>query len=107
MARPDSDLDIIAIVEDPMQYLKTSAWLERFGQVLSISREDWGGLQSRRVHYADGTEVEFGITVRSWASTDPIDPGTQQVVSNGMQILYDPETLLQSLLAKVQQNQTS
>lgn len=107
MTRPDSDIDIIAIVDDPVHYLKTSAWLERFGQVRSISHEDWGLLQSRRVHYADGTEVEFGITVRSWASTDPLDPGTTEVVSDGMRILYDRETLLQSLLTKVQQTQTS
>lgn len=101
MARPDSDIDIIAIVADPALYLKTSAWLERFGHVLSISHEDWGLLQSIRVHYAHGMEVEFGITVRSWGSTDPVDPGTRDVVSGGMRILYERETLLQSLLTKI------
>jgi uncharacterized protein len=107
MARPDSDIDVIVIVDDPVRYLETSAWLECFGQLRSISNEDWGLLQSRRVHYVDGTEVEFGITVRSWASTDPVDPGTRDVVSDGMRILHDQETLLQSLLTKLQQTETS
>lgn len=106
MARPDSDIDLIIIVDDPVQYLERSAWLEHFGHVRSISHEDWGSVQSRRVYYADGREVEFGITVRSWASTDPVDPGTQKVVSEGMYILYDRETILQSLVAKVEQAET-
>jgi uncharacterized protein len=105
--RPDSDIDVILIVDDPVKYLTTSAWLELFGQVRLIAHEDWRLLQSRRVRYADGTEVEFGITVRSWASTDAVDRGTQEVVSGGMHILYDGETLLQSLLTKVQRTQTS
>lgn len=96
MARPDSDIDIIAIVDDPAQYLNESAWLERLGDIRSISDGDWGLVQSRRVQYADGTEAEFGITVRSWAGTDPVDPGTKDVVSDGMRILYDRETLLQA-----------
>jgi hypothetical protein len=58
-------------------------------------------------HYADGTEVEFGITVRSWACTNEVDRGTQQQVSRGMRILYDGEAILQSLLTKVQRTATS
>ena len=100
MARPDSDIDVI--VDDPVRYLETSVWLECFGRLRAISNEDWGLLQSRRVHYTDGTEVEFGITVRSWASTDPVDPGTKQVVSDGMSILHDREMLLHSLIVKLQ-----
>jgi uncharacterized protein len=106
MARPDSDIDVIVIVDNPVRYLETSAWLERFGDLRSASNEDWGLLQSRRAHYVNGMEVEFGITVRSWASTDPVDPGTRDVVSDGMCILHDRETLLQSLLKKLQQTQT-
>jgi len=105
MARSDSDIDVIVIVDDPVPYLGTSAWLESFGHVHSIANEDWGLLQSRRVYYIHGMEVEFGITVRSWAGTEPVNPGTKEVVSGGMRILYDRETLLQSLLKKLQQTQ--
>jgi N-acetylglutamate synthase-like GNAT family acetyltransferase len=107
VARPDSDIDVIMVVDDPVRYLETSVWLECFGRLGAISNEEWGLLQSRRVHYVDGTEVEFGITVRSWASTDPVDPGTKEVVSDGMLILHDRETLLQSLLTKLQQRHAS
>jgi hypothetical protein len=100
-ARQDSDVDVVAIVDDPAHYLKTSGWLQHFGQVHTVSDENWGLLQSKRVHYADGMEVEFGITVRTWASTDPVDPGTKKVVLNGMRVLYDPEALLESLLTTV------
>jgi hypothetical protein len=101
MARPDSDIDVIVIVDDPVRYLETSSWLEFFDHLRSISNEDWGLLQSRRVQYGDGTEVEFGITTRSWASTDPVDPGTRNVVSDGMRILHDREKLLESLLTAI------
>ena len=100
-ARPDSDVDVILIVDEPACYLNESAWMKRFGQVLSVSHEDWGLVQSIRVHYADGMEVEFGITVRKWASTDPIDHGTKEVVSKGMRLLYDRDTLLESLMAVI------
>ncbi len=96
-ARSESDIDVIIVVDDPASYLQTPQWLEHFGDIRSVSIEDWGLVQSRRVQYADGMEVEFGITVRQWAGTDPIDEGTRQVVSNGMRVLYDPEGLLESL----------
>jgi uncharacterized protein len=102
-ARPDSDVDVIVIVDDPAKYLKTStAWIERFGPVLSVSDEDWGLVQSKRVQYADRTEVEFGFTIRRWASINPVDPGTMEVVSDGIRVLYDRETLLKSLLMKLE-----
>ena len=101
VARPDSDVDVIAIVDEPELYLKSPAWVERFGGVRRISKEDWGLVQSIRVHYAGGTEVEFGITVREWAGIDPLDPGTEKVVSNGMRLLYDPHALLEPLLLKM------
>jgi uncharacterized protein len=101
-ARSDSDIDVIIIVDDPARYLETSEWLACFGHLRSISNGDWRLLQSRRVHYADGKEVEFGITVRSWASTDPVDPGPTDVVSDGMSILHDREMLLHSLIVKLQ-----
>ncbi len=100
-ARSDSDIDVIAIVDDPALYLKTSTWLDHFGQVRSVSDENWGLVQSKRVRYAGGMEVEFGITIRKWAATDPVDPGTKEVVASGMRVLYDTEALLESLLTSL------
>src|ERR1700728_275965 len=41
-ARPDSDIDIVIIADDPDRYLDTSSWLDCCGHVLSIANEDWG-----------------------------------------------------------------
>ena len=103
-ARPGSDIDVVMIVDDPARYLEAQAWLEHFGRVRSVSDENWGLLQSRRIHYADGMEVEFGITVREWANINPVDSGTRKVVADGMRILYDREMILRRLLNAVAAN---
>lgn len=82
--------------------LNHESWLQTFGKVLQIANEDYGLVQSRRVHYADGTEVEWGLTDRRWVDrrwvTRPLDPGTARVIADGMRILYDPKGWLAKLL---------
>jgi hypothetical protein len=56
-----------------------------------------------RVWYGDGLEVEFSLTDPGWASLPP-DPGTQEVVSDGAQILFDREGTLAMLLASITPN---
>lgn len=90
----ESDVDLVVIVEDVHELLDDDSWLATFGKVATTSNEDWGMLQSRRVHYADGLEVEFGLTTSEWAAV-PLDPGTRQVVADGFEIVYDPDGLLQ------------
>jgi hypothetical protein len=34
-------------------------------------------------------EIEFTFCSPSWAATDPVDPGTAAVVSNGWRVLLD------------------
>ena len=45
--------------------------------------EDYGLVQSRRVRYGNGVEVEFGITTIGWLNTAPIDEGSRRVMSDG------------------------
>lgn len=97
-ARPDSDIDLVIITNDPKLLLENVLWLKNFGQIKEIKNEDWGLIQSKRVFYKNGPEVEFGITTPKWAKIDPVDPGTKQVVSNGVKILYDKNGILQTLL---------
>jgi len=49
------------------------------------------------------TTPHTGITLRSWADTDPVDPGTREVASHGMRILHE-EKLLKALLASIAEN---
>jgi predicted nucleotidyltransferase len=101
-ARADSDIDLVLITPEPAVYLQNHAWLQTFGSVLRAEVEDWGLLQSIRVFYAHGPEVEFGLTTPQWAATDPVDAGTQEVVQDGARILSDPQGTLAALLQAVQ-----
>jgi uncharacterized protein len=104
--RPDSDVDLVLLVADPAPFLRTTAWVEAFGAITSISCEDWGRLKSLRVFYQEGTEVEFGIAGADWASTQPLDAGTAGVVSKGLVILVDPHGLLDTLRRCVEHGTT-
>lgn len=54
-------------------------------------------MQSRRVHYREGPEVEFGLTSPAWAHL-PLDAGTVRVVRDGFRVLHDPDGLLAAAL---------
>jgi uncharacterized protein len=96
-ARPDSDVDLVLLLDDPQPYLERPDWVGRFADVETITREDYGPMQSLRVVSRDGLEVEFGLTSLDWAALDRLDLGTSQVVADGMRILFAPRGLLASL----------
>lgn len=96
-ARPDSDVDLVMIVRNPAVFFASEEWINRFGRVRAFRDEDWGRLRSRGVHYTNGLEVEFGFVTDDWANTDPVDPGTKQVVTAGLRRLYDPDMRLSRL----------
>jgi len=100
-ATDDSDVDLILICETPQQYLDDEQWLANFGRVTQVHDEDWGLVQSKRVVYDNGLEVEFGITTREWTEIDPVDDGTRHVIADGTRILSDKTGILGSLIAAV------
>lgn len=96
-ARPDSDIDLVIIAETSEKYLIERSWLENFGQPIRTEHEDWGLVQSLRVWYDSGLEIEFGFTSKDWIS-EPLDTGTQEVLGNGYRFIinkanYSPEAL--------------
>ncbi len=97
-ARPDSDVDLVILTVKPERYINSCAFAEKFGPFSEWQKEDWGAVTSMRVWYQDGLEVEYGITLPSWAAL-PLDPGTLQVVSDGMRIIFDREGSLKSNLS--------
>jgi predicted nucleotidyltransferase len=99
-ARPDSDIDVVLLCADPQDFLSDTSWIKRFGNVESCQTEDWGMVTSLRVHYRNALEVEFGMTTPEWAEL-PVDPGTKNVVMNGMRILMDRDGALGRLLETV------
>lgn len=95
-----SDVDVVVIVEDPSEWLRSRDWMGDFGEHVTVGDEDWGAVQSRRVRYADGVEAEFGFTCRTWADL-PIDEGTRRVITDGFRVIYDPAGVLLRALEEV------
>lgn len=100
--RPDSDVDLVVLTNDPGPLLASTTWFTIFGEgVQLVSSEDFGLIQERRLRLDDGLEVEVGVGAPVWASIDPPDAGSARMVRDGIRILYDPEGLLAAFTAAV------
>jgi enterochelin esterase family protein len=97
LARPESDVDLVILLDDPRALAGDADWMARFGSVERVSDEAWGSVEAKRVRYAEGTEVRFGFAAPAWAATEPCDASTLAVVEGGLRVLYDPRGLLRSL----------
>ena len=93
MATDASDVDLVVLADDPERYLQDRSWVQTFGTVVSQDTEHYGNVVSLRVHYEGQLEVEFGLTDAHWA-TVPLDPGTREVISGGMKVLFERGALL-------------
>lgn len=102
-ARPDSDIDLVLVCDDPSTLLRDADWRSTFGTIERSTIEDWGLVQSIRTFYRGGLEVEFGITSSDWAEI-PVDPGTLEVIRCGIKTLYDPRGVLSRLFAALGDN---
>jgi predicted nucleotidyltransferase len=87
-ARTDSDVDLVLQCAKPARYLGDLTWISEFGVAQDVSVEDYGLVQSVRVFYEDGPEVEYGITSSKWL-TLPLDEGTHKVLRDGVLVLLD------------------
>ena len=96
-AAPDSDIDLVVLTSMPEFYLSCTSWTSIFGDIHSCSVEDWGEVQSVRVFYRSGLEVEAGITLPSWLGP-PIPATTLRVLQRGMQLLFHRKDDMLSLL---------
>jgi GrpB-like predicted nucleotidyltransferase (UPF0157 family) len=100
-ARPDSDVDLVVLTTDRDRYLAGDDWAAGLGASRVVHTQEWGRLTERRLVLDGDLEVEVGVTEPGWAATDPLDPGTRRVVSDGMRILHDPDGRLAALAAAV------
>ncbi|CAA9536272.1 MAG: hypothetical protein AVDCRST_MAG79-1398 [uncultured Thermoleophilia bacterium] len=98
-AGPTSDVDVVLLTTEPWRYVDHVDWLDDVGAVHLLQTRSWGAVTERRVALPSGLEVEFGIGSPSWASTDPVDPGTRRVVTDGLGVLHDPDGALARLVA--------
>jgi len=93
-----SDVDVALLAEEQEAYLEGDAWVYELGGVQLIKTQRWGPLMERRFTLPSGLEVEVGIALPSWATTEPGDAGTRRVVTDGMSVVYDPQGLLTRLI---------
>lgn len=96
-ARPDSDIDIVLLTTDQTQYFNNT-WANELALGELVRTQAWGPITERRYATASGVEVEIGIGSPEWAQTDPVDPGTHRVVTDGAHPLHDPAGVLASLI---------
>ena len=105
-ARLDSDIDLSILVKDKLRF-KTSDWIENFdfgkiNEKLAYYKDEiYGSVWSRHVFLESKVEIEFSFADRSWADINKLDDGTRKVVSDGFEILYDPQKILSKLVKKV------
>lgn len=95
-----SDIDICLVCSDARILLDDLRWVDQFGAGQVGGQEDYGLVQSVRVHYDHGLEVEFGISGQEWMQL-PIDSDTAIVMRDGFRILYDPVGQLRRAVTSV------
>ncbi len=102
-ATEDSDIDLVLISRNPDRFLDDEGWVTRFGELEKCQLEYYGLLTSLRVWFAEGCEIEFGITDEGWVA-DPLDSGTRQVIQDGMRILFERENILSRHVSRILQS---
>ncbi|MFF3733039.1 nucleotidyltransferase domain-containing protein [Streptomyces sp. NPDC002476] len=100
-ARSDSDIDLVLLTTDESQY-SDNTWADELALGQLIRTQSWGSISEQRFATASGLEVEINIGSPDWAQTDPVDPGTRRVVTDGARPLHDPGTVLASLIRACQ-----
>jgi len=95
-AQPGSDVDLVVLTEARDEFLRDTTWATRFGVPLRRARESWGRVESVRVWYQGGREVEFSFAGPDWAAM-PLDEGTRRVAEAGLRVLFDREGILEGV----------
>ncbi|WP_344319136.1 nucleotidyltransferase domain-containing protein [Nocardia ninae] len=97
-ARPDSDIDVVVLTTAESRYTDT-AWAGELELGTLIRTRSWGPINEQRFATAAGLEVEINVGTPDWAVTDPVEPGTLRVITDGARPLHDPAGILDNLLS--------
>ena len=94
-ATPESDVDLLFLVENVEHFLRDMRWTQSLGDPTRMETEAWGNLSSVRIWYQDGLEVEFSVARKGWAGL-PLDPGSAQILRERTVALLDPSGILKA-----------
>jgi len=95
-ARPDSDIDLVVLTTEPSRYSSTT-WADDLDLGTPTGTQPRGPLTEQRFITGSGLETEINIGPPNWADTNPIDPGTYRVITDGAHVLHDPNGALARL----------
>ena len=94
-ATPESDVDLLFLVENVEHFLRDMRWTQSLGDPTRMETEAWGNVRSVRIWYRDGLEVEFSVAGKGWAGL-PLDPGSAQILRERTVALLDPSGILKA-----------
>jgi hypothetical protein len=109
-AHARSDVDLIVLAELPERYADgDDSWMvEALGRpAVTVRRRAWGVVTERRALLQSGLEVELGLAPLSWACSEPLDPGTAEVVRGGCLPVVDADGRLARLIDAVARSNVS
>ena len=112
-ATTDSDIDLMVITHFPEFFRQNHDWMHQINwesinyKILTFNDAQYGAVWSRHIYLTNLSnqfnniklEISFGLP--AWASINPIDSGTFNVVSRGCKILYDSQGILTNLMSKI------
>jgi len=99
-----SDVDLLLLTDRAADYRRRRNWLTEIDfagagyRVVSSKTARYGAAWSRHVTLAPSAEVELTFAERSWARTDPVDPGTRGIVKDAFRTIVDKDRLLAALI---------
>jgi uncharacterized protein len=99
--RMGSDLDLVLLTTRPNRY---GPWLGTSSPLAPadpLRTQAWGPLMEIRLRRRTGLQLDVGVVLPTWASTNPLDPGTAGIVRDGLLIVYDPDRILARLRSTV------
>ena len=100
---PESDVDLLYLVEDVERFLRDMRWTQSLGDPVRTETEKWGNVRSIRIWYQDGLEAEFSVALAGWAGL-PLDPGSVRILREGIVTLLDPRGILTAALESLEES---
>jgi uncharacterized protein len=101
--RSDSDLDFLLIAKHSECLRRNQNWLRSLDfsdagfRCVGHVTARYGIVWSAHIDLLPVAELELTFADQSWASIDPLDPGTKRVVSDAFRIILDKDGHLQQL----------
>ncbi|MGB3655303.1 MAG: nucleotidyltransferase domain-containing protein [Rivularia sp. (in: cyanobacteria)] len=105
-AKPNSDIDLMVITSNTEFFRQNHNWIHEINwesinyKILTFNDAQYGVVWSRHIYLSslnnefNNIKVEISFGLPTWASVNPIDSGTFNVVSRGCKIIYDPQGIL-------------